>query len=389
MNRKTLALIAFALLISTTPLVASQFTGGYGLLHTNTAYVMPQGALDMSMYIRGYADVFSDLGYTLTNGTSALATTFGYTRHVEVAFTQILYQDLNATKTPYGETASMMIPGDTHIRFKIANYQINDKVFWGTMPILRYRVAKYHNIHLEPYASEGVELELMGLLSYYEKPLYPDDGLSMHFNLSYLNHNDGETPLEAAQSMTFLLGLIRPREKAVDYGAELYGSLFLKRPNKNTLSREDWMYITPVLRYNLFLGLRFTLGLDILVLGHDDTSEPTYTDISEYPNMPEWRLSGRINFMPSTAFFATETFVKVEESGTTPKGRARRSYGGGASASSFLDRQAMFKWAIEEHGEDLQAVDLDLDKIKAERKKAEAELENLKKQLEEKKKKEK
>jgi hypothetical protein len=367
------------------PLSAGQFYGGKGYLHTNAANLLPAGALDLSFYARGYVttvDVSKDWN-TVSNGTSAFAASFGFTRRVELGFTQILYQDLNATFRDDAETTTL-IPGDTYIRFKIGGWAIGSNMFASVMPALRYRVGKYHNIQFEPYESEAVEAELGTMLSYYWRPLYPDEDKSIHLNLSYLNHNDGGSPMESAQGVHYLMGFLYPL-RMMDIGLEFFGNQFIKQPDINVLGRENWAYVTPFARYKPFKGLQFTMGIDVLVSGDENTTEPdwNFRDVNEYPNYAKWRITGRINFAPSTAFYISPTFVSSEEP-VTGQSRitGKRPETAGTGAFDFFNRQDLFKWAIEEQVGGVDAVNLDLNKLRQERMKAEEELKKLKKKLE-------
>ncbi|MBM3328872.1 MAG: hypothetical protein FJY67_05270 [Calditrichaeota bacterium] len=377
MKRAILILLLVAM-VAAGPTFAGQFYGGKGLLHTNSALVLPPGALDMSLYMRGFLWIKASDNY-VTNGTSALATAFGFSRHLELGFTQVLYQDLNGTKRPAADkNKTVVIPGNTFVRFKWGGYPIGGNLYWGIMPALRYRVALYQDVQFEPYEGIGIEAELSGLLSYYMKPLYPDEAPSFHLNLGYLNHNDGTNPGNASQGVNYLVSAIFPRPR-FDYGVELYGSNFLKRPPLTTLGREDWAYMTPFVRYKLFKGMHFTMGLDVLLIGGEETSRPrAHNDL----NYATWRISGKMNFVPSTSFYAAPTFVKADQPGGT--GKERRSYSsstGGGPTPTF-SRQELFRWGIEERGLDAQSIDLDLEKIRQERKRAEEELQQLKQKLE-------
>ncbi len=385
MNRKLITAVTIIIVMVATPVMAFQYTGGIGYLHTNSALVLPPGSLDISMYMRGYVSVFNDNIGTISNGSSALSASFGFSRHTEISFTQVLYQDLNLTRQ--NESVQTNIPGDTYIRFKWGGYQLSDKIYGGFMPMLQYRVAKSHDVQLEPYSSEAIQVELVGLASYYDKPLYPEEGFSAHANLSYTHYNDSSVKGNPAQSLSFLLSGFYPRKNQFGFGAELHGSFFVQRPSIDYLGREDWIYITPFVRYDLFLGLKFIMGLDVLLVGSEETSDPNWIGprLNDYPNYAPWRITGRINFMPSTSFFAAPTFEKASEGGSVlSAGRTRGSLRRKAAAdgASSVDRQAMFKWAIEERGGEIEAVELDLDKIRQERQKAEEELEKLKTQLE-------
>ncbi len=377
----TVMMTVFVLGIGGTAM-AGQYYGGNGFLHTNTAIVLAPGALDLSIYDRAYIGKPSGLDYFVTNGSSALAAAFGFSRHLELGFTQILYQDLNSTPRP-DQTVITLIPGNTYIRFKYAGYPIGNNMFWGGMSALRYRVGLYQNIHLEPYQGEGIEIETGGLLSYYVKPLYPEEAPSFHLNLNLLNHNDADVPTDAAQELNFLVSSFFPRPR-FDYGVELYGAFFYKEASKTVLGRENWMYLTPFVRYRLFKGLNFTLGIDLLMMGGTDKTVPTTDPL---PNYPGYRISGKVRFTPSTAFYAAPTFVKADAPSSN-SGRQRSSYSasegsGGGSGTPMFNRQELFRWGIEERGGEIQSVDLDLEKLRMERKKAEEELNTLKARLEE------
>jgi len=375
------------------PADSGQFYGGKGYLHTNSALLLPPGALDLSLYARGYTtkvNVVSTEWSMLSNGTSALAASFGFSRSIELGFSQILYQDLNATFKK-GEEATLLIPGDTFIRFKIGGWPIGESVFMSLLPAIRYRVGKFHDIHLEPYESEAVEIELITIVSYFWKPLYPDEDKSLHFNFGYVNHNDAEAIGQSSQQINYLVGFMYPM-RIFDYGIEVYGTHFVVEPPENILGREDWLYACPMLKYKPFKGFQFTLGLDMLVIGYKNTSKPDYLNRkidpnysynSVYPNYSKWRISGRINFSPSTSFYISPTFVKSEEAGTGRAARGMEARGG--RSGDFLNKDQLFRWAIEDQVGGVDAVNLDLVKLRQERMKAEAELKSLKKRLEDKK----
>lgn len=84
----TVMMTVFVLGIGGTAM-AGQYYGGNGFLHTNTAIVLAPGALDLSIYDRAYIGKPSGLDYFVTNGSSALAAAFGFSRHLELGFTQI------------------------------------------------------------------------------------------------------------------------------------------------------------------------------------------------------------------------------------------------------------------------------------------------------------
>ena len=92
MKKFTIGILIFVFCL--TSAFGAQFTGGFGFLHTNSSLIMPQGALDLSTYIRGYADFVEQDGENIpiSNATMAIASTFGYTRNTELCISMILYQ---------------------------------------------------------------------------------------------------------------------------------------------------------------------------------------------------------------------------------------------------------------------------------------------------------
>ena len=135
------------------------------------------------------------------------------------------------------------------------------------------------------------------------------------------------------------------------------------------------------MKFNPNSNFNIILGLDYLLHGiEDETKTHKSIGIKEYPNYSTWRLTSRISFSPSTAFF------QVAKEGGITAGRPRMIQTGDLdSPTSLIDRQAMFKWALEKRGGDLETiVDLDLEQIRQNRIQAEEELEQLKKNLEKK-----
>lgn len=128
--KRIITLILFGTLIAGS-LFAGQFYGGKGYLHTNSALVLAPGALDFSWYMRGFAVYDNGL---FANGTSALSAAFGFSRHTELGFTQILYQDLNQTSRSAADIRKQaLIPGNTYVRIKFGGYPIGGNVVWGVM----------------------------------------------------------------------------------------------------------------------------------------------------------------------------------------------------------------------------------------------------------------
>jgi len=383
MRRILIVVLLIAALITTAPLYAAQFMGGYGLIHTNSALVLPAGALDLSSYGRSYAmPPNQDIEGSVTNITSALATSFGYSNFVEIGISQVLFQSLNLTSTYADrvdvEDVASMAPGDTYIRFKFGNHKFKPNLYWAIMPNMHYRVAKYHDVQFEPYSGDSVEFELMFILSYFQNARYVDEGIQAHLNLSLTNHNDVKPVTQSAQSLNFVYSFLRQRDDNFDYGVEVYGQFFAVAPLEEYLSRENWAYVTPFARWDWLSGMQFYLGMDLLGIGKDNTTEfrKNWNEMEKYPNYPQYRVASRLTYKPPTSFLGTN---KYGDNSSVP---GRRTFGGKNVTAGDSDRESLFRWAVEERGGDLEAVDIDLAKIREDRKRAEAELEKLKKELE-------
>ncbi|MCX6640223.1 MAG: hypothetical protein NTW14_07035 [bacterium] len=360
------------------PAAATQFSGGKGLTSVQFPSLLPPGALNVKLHGRFYATSIPGIpgrpGYTLSDASGAISFNFGFTRHVEVGLTQILYQDLNFSRLINPQQDQ--IPDDTYLRLKVGNYPFtlgNAYFKFGLMGQARIRTGLDDNIYLEPYVSHGLGSEIDVLLSYYVNPLYEENAPALHLNMGYLNHNDspaGQGFLRASQEFTYGLAFVYPL-KLVDFFLENHGSFFTKQPPLNAWSRENYIFATPGLTYKMFYGLNVTLAADFLLLKAKDTTvapnrKNIPTDLSDYPNYPSWRGNLIVSLNPSTLFNRQPTFSKVEDPKTTRK--------------LLRERKSLFEWVVDNQ-QGLEYIDVELEKIKAERKKAEQDLEKLKQEV--------
>lgn len=377
-------LLLMCVLALTASAYSAQFVGGKGYLHTTTAISLPPGALDIGLYGRGFTAEPEGALAPIYNNTSAVSMNFGFSRHAEIGLSQILYQDLNITPRDRSvRDVEAAIPGHSYLRVKFSNYNFKNHFYWGMMPGLRIRTARYNDIYLEPYQSGAMEFEMTGILSYFQKPLFPDEGYAAHLNVGYINHNDRASLQDASSELTYLGSFVMNTIK-FDYGFEFYGNVFLVEPSRYVFGRENYMYVTPMFTFKVFKGLSVTGGVDILALGQEETTVHNPNKAATYlqpgwPNYPDWRVTGRISFMPSTPFYVAPTFVDVRDPGT---GRERRksaiAMDGG---DEMFSRSELFRWAIEERFGDKEAVDVDLERIRMERRRAEEELNRLKQEM--------
>ena len=355
----------------------AQFFGGNSLLHSNSALLVPPGGLDVNLYVRGYTTIVEL--ERISNGTSAMAIAYGFIENFELGFSQILYQDLNLTYRPKQGETSVAIPGDTYLRLKWGGIPISKKAYFAAIGNVRYRMAEFYDIHLEPYKSGAIEPELTLCVSQYWDPLNPDEDKSMHGNLGFIFHNDTEKLGDASMELTFLYSMFMPRGRS-GFGFELYGAFFLQRPEELVFARENWAYMTPVYKYQILSSITLTTGLDILLMGRENTSTRNIGGdaLNVYPNYADWRLTTKVSYTPYD--LATIMARQPGAGGGRPSGR-RMSGGGGG----YYDRQSLFRLAIEDQVGSVEATDLDLEKLRQERIKAEEELKRLKRKLENKK----
>lgn len=368
--RYVLVIAVLVGLIIASPAGSTQLAGGYGLTIVQFPSVLDPGALNITLHSRAYAKSLQS--YTLTDGTGAISFNFGFTKHVELGFTQILYQDLNVSAAENKFRSLEQIPDDTYLRVKAGGYPftIGNAYFkLGVLNQLRYRTGLVNNVYLEPYSGDGIEWEIDLLLSYYSNPLYENNAPAIHVNFGYLNHNDAgiDTSIfKAAQEITFGAAYVYPTHH-FDLYLETSGAFFLRYPDEDAYSRENYLWLTPGLRYKMFYGLSALLGVDVLLWQGEDKTNYSLVTQPEGPNYPDWRVNFAVSLSPSTTFYRQPTFAEVGDPQTTRR--------------LLRDRKSLFEWVVDDQ-EGVEYIDIELEKIKAERKKAEEDLEKLKQELE-------
>jgi len=358
------------------PVGATQFAGGKGLTMVQFPTMLEPGALSITLHTRAFIKSLPEVAYSLSDGTGAISFNFGFTKHVEVGFTQILYQDLNMSASSNGWKALEQTPDDSYLRLKVGGYPFalgNAYFKFGVLNQLRYRTGQVSNVYLEPYSGDGIEWETDLLLSYYLNPLYEDNGPTFHANLGYVNYNDagvGNSWAKAAQSFAYGLAFVYPTRR-LDFFLETAGNLFLRYPESFAYSRENYQFVTPGFRWKMFYGMSAMLAVDIRLWQGADKTEYNPPEIpyppKGGPNYPDWRINGAVSISPSTMFYKQPTFSQVTDPQTTRK--------------LLRERKSLFEWVVDEQ-QGVEYIDVELEKIKAERKKAEQELEKLKKELE-------
>jgi len=386
--KKVLGVICGTLiLIGTGAQAATQFLGGNSLFHTYTSTNLQPGLLAVQLHTRGWATTAS--GRNLSNVSQALTLSFGFSPHIELEVAPMLFQDLNLSGT--GDVTNNS-PDDVYLRFKFGGFQMNmfnRTIGWGVVLGFRAHSAKIYNVYLEPYNGGANEVLISTTFSYYTNVLYPLEGPSMHFNLGYLNHNDGGSTealdifSNVSHDLEYAFAYRYPTRRW-DFFGELYGNIFLQRPSKYAYTRANVIWLQPGMTFRAFAGLSVTLGLDLRLLEsgpelyYADQGVPAgvvreqtrpNTDFPDY--YPAWRLAGKISFMPSTTFRRFDSFAEVRPESERDWEMREKT---GMSEREIID------WlGAEEEGAEF--LDLELEKIRAERRKAEQELERLREKL--------
>lgn len=351
---------------------AAQYMGGRGLFYTQSPVLNEPGQLSFKFYARGYIKNIDE--DAIRHGASALSADFVFSRRVEFGMTQIVGQSVHLGSDP-GNVGATMIPGNTMIRLRLGNFSFNmgsKPLFFGFNVSANYRTGNQYNVYLEPYQHFAISGRVDALFSYYWRPFYIEESSAIHFNVGYVNFNDGdESVFESAQAIPVALAFCKSNLRT-EYSLEVYGDFFARHPMPEAYSREDYLYVSPGFKYKLYMGFSIGIAVDILAYAEEEMSIYNL-DLIDYPQYPEWRLNLKLDFTPSTAFYHIPTFKKPGEVKFVQSLGARRV---------IVDRKSLFEWVVDEN-QGAQYIDLELEKIREERKRAEEELEKLKAEIEE------
>lgn len=370
--------LALAALLGQQPDAAlAQQNGGRGLTYVRSAWNLDPGYLIFYAHTRFFGKVSN---VSVNNNIASAATfwdiqggaafNYGISRHFELAFSPIIYQDNHKPGRGYN------LIDDIFLSLKVGSLGRSGGSFkYGFDVSARFPSAKKHNLPFEPYEAGKFSFGFGSRFSYALDPLYPDDGTSFHLNFGYWNHNDvGEQlseidPLKdlirvtsPSQEFLYGIGAVIPSDK-FDFSLELYGNAFIQRPPTTAYSRENYTYLTPKVRYKAYRWLSLDMSFDIRVSGNIDNTVygavPQYTGI---PNYPDWRISlgTRWTLLPTTIYAANERDILMRKAET---------------------RRELFEQIIKEQRE-TEAAEDELERIKEERRKAERELERLRQILE-------
>jgi len=375
---KKLCLILLVLLVGS--LYSQAPYGSYGLIHTQSAKTFESGRLELFTNMNFFTKAtdyvgagstpvnFAATNYWLIAGQFAL--TYGITDHFDVTLAPQIYQD-----THYANEYNL--PGDIFLTLKGGSFDLASRQLYGAlMTKFRFPTGEKHNYPFAEYASGAVEYGFSGALSYYTDPYLPNRAFNGHLNIGWWNHNeagqtftwDGGLERKATKNsskLNYNLGLVYPTG-LFDFMLELHGLTYLTQPDSFIYSRDDYMYVTPGVRYKPLNWLSVDFGIDIKV------SSDKFSTVG-VPGL------GREEYnLPQYAAWKVEMGVNIKILPFTPS----RKTAAEVERDEFNKRVEFFEKIVEERerSEDVQE---ELDRLKEEREAAERELEELKQILEE------
>jgi hypothetical protein len=351
--------------------------GGVGLIYVHSATTLPKGYLEFYTGTRYFGKIASfrreNSAYTLWDVQSFFSLNYGAGKHVEVALSPILYQDINGSGGNFWK-GSANFPDDIFVSIKAGSFTGLESPFtFGGLLNLRLPVAKKHNIIYEPYSAGTVEFGITALASYYRNITFPETGWSIHANLGYLNHNDvgknlsdvkgSPTPQSMSSEVLAGCGLLYPAG-TFDFSVEITARDFHVPPPVSAYSMEYVSYLTFGIYYKPYRWLSFEMALDKSLLVGEDLTDYRYltSKIPDFPNYPGWRgvLGVKVVILPASLRTTDTSDLKQKTK----------------------DRQVILEKMIDNQT-DMESAERELTRIQSERKKVEEELERLRKMLEE------
>lgn len=376
-STRIILLFGFALLgVNEMVLWATPSQGGRGLMYVHSALTLPKGHLESYIGIRYFGKVANfvttGVAYTLWDVQIPLSFNYGWSKHLEIGFSPILYQDINRSGGNFWQ-GKANLPDDMLFGVKIGSFSgLESPWVFGGMVSVRIPTAKNHNIIYEPYSAGRVSAGVLAIGSYFFNPIFPEAGWSLHGNIGYWNHNDvgkklssvpgAPTPQAMSSEILAGFGALYPTG-SFDFSAEIHARHFLSRPPVSAYTREYVSYFTFGVYYKTYPWLTIEMGFDKSLIVGEDLTDYRYVPpkVPNFPNFPSWRgvLGIKIGILPRSLWVSEADQVKQK----------------------VKDRKAVLEQMLKSEA-DVKTAEDELARIQAERKKIEEELERLRKLLE-------
>jgi len=310
---------------------------------------------------------FTGSSYWLLQNNFALI--YGPSAHLDLILKLGYYQDSQYM-------TDMNFPDAITLTAKPGSLTFADRhIYCAGMLNLSRPMGDIHNYPLVEYSSSSkFEFGFAAAFSYYTDIYAPDNSFSAHLNLGYYTHNAAKSVAYDKDSLEVLTGnngieaqyglaLIYPF-RLIDLRLELSGVHYLQQPDTMVYGREDYMFVTPGIRYKPLDWLSIDLGADIRLSANKEQTKGVYLYSTNMglPNYCDWRLQLGLNFkiFPHAPPLKTTDQLKEEH---------------------FNQRIDYFRTMVEDR-ERLQNAREDIEAIKQERQKIEREIQSLKQALE-------
>jgi len=376
---KKLTVLILLILIYTTCLAQNPgSTGSFGLFHTHDSRVFNPGRFDLSTNTNFFTKVGEAIGQTSSDFdavnwwlvASNLSFTYGIFNHLDATFSIRLYQDTHHNN-------EFNLPGDLFFTLKTGSYLFGrNRLGAGFLASARIPTGEVHNYPFAEYASGALEYGFSGVLSYFSDPYFPDRSFHMHYNIGWWNHNEkgeaiplpkGEDRIATVNSSNLQMALAGVLPLGIfDFRLELAGILNTSDPDPFIYSAEEWVYLTPSIRFKAYDWISMDLGVDIRVSPEDRQRTRGVPDVSQDldlpKNYPPWKvqLGVNISLLPSKK---KENLIDLQD--------------------EAFQRSIRLYELIQREQEKAKDVEKEIDKLRKDRQAADEEIEKIKKALEE------
>lgn len=370
--------------------------GGRGLIHLSSAWNLEKGSMTLHGYTSSYYKNSSIMGsdgiatgITYWDVQGVLTFHYASGKHTEWVISQTVYQDNHK-----GENQNNFnVPDDLILKFKVGSIGSSLSRFrFGFTMETRIPIASKHNLILEPYSSDRIEGGFATQVTYSPDLLIPESAFNLHINLGFWYHNDTGKYLVSGPPED-QIAVVNPTSKFLygigfafpvehfDLSLELTGQAFVNRPPVTAYGREDFIYLTPGIKYRPTRWISLLAGLDLRLFDFKDstryqaqgTALPRIND--ELANYPFWRLRFGIQFnlrKPAPQLQPTIEFSKVAASGNNNGHLGKKE----KLLKHLKEQEELAKARLQ-----TESAEAELERIREERKRLEAIIARLRKIL--------
>ncbi len=316
------------LLFNQSGLVAQNiYTSSNRLIHVLEAKSAKSGSISFYTQTEGYTALsfaFSDQRFSVFK--NSLHIDFALTDQLSFALSPTLYQDLNGNK---GEAENFPID-NILISAKYGSFDLSKNFTIGLLGSVKVPATDRHNVFGQMYSGGGTELGINLLSSYFFDQFFPNEALSIHFNIGYYNFFDKDQDIsnnakeflveDNSSAINYGLGIKYPlnlfEETGFDFFLEYWGQLFLQAPPEIAYSREDISFITSAIKITPSALFSFNISGDLLITGDDDETKYGSFGVRRLPSAsyPDYKVALGLQFNIN----AEEQVPTLQQSATWP-----------------------------------------------------------------------